>query len=353
MVWTWEFKNLNALTSGSKTATSSSAVSPARERPRYKLHKFFLAKHCSAFASLFTGPQAAFDAGSEHRDGLPVMDLTDDAEELKCFLKALYIPEETHLHVRHLLSSAPANAQSRWDIFPPSYHGILRLASKYDARGLRNVLAPLFKAQWPSCLDDWDRLQGCDGDEFKALICDEQYLHPDPVGAIRLAVESDIPDVLPLAFYTVACALSFGQRDNAKLVSGLSPDETRRLLLGKAEYRHYVDTEALTDGCADVCTRTFQYTGRNGRSSQRSPCLVIIKACYQPTLAVADHIANPIGWGRWAASRLKELPQVCKECREDVTRRIEGDRNYFWHALGPMVFGVEGLPSTWGYLTQL
>ncbi|KAI0048877.1 hypothetical protein FA95DRAFT_985273 [Auriscalpium vulgare] len=67
-------------------------------RTLYKLHEFILARHCSAFASLFNGPQEAFAAGSEHREGLPVMDLSDSAEDLKHFLKAFYIPEATHIH---------------------------------------------------------------------------------------------------------------------------------------------------------------------------------------------------------------------------------------------------------------
>ncbi|KAI0048875.1 hypothetical protein FA95DRAFT_1594853 [Auriscalpium vulgare] len=193
------------------------------QRTMYKVHKYVLAMHCSAFASLFDGPQDAFAVGSEHRDGLPIM---DDPEELESFLSALYRPGETHAHCR------PSSAEP-WEAFPDSYYGILRLAFKYDASEIFGVVLPAVKDQWPSELAAWDRLRVPTSETELFRV----FRYPDPGPVIRLGVECSIPDILPLAYYAVSSILT-GQKDfkeRADILSefNLTAAEVRTVSLGQ------------------------------------------------------------------------------------------------------------------------
>ena len=77
------------------------AVSP-HTHTLYKVHKSVLALHSSVFRDIFSGPQAAFDAGSEWYDGVPLMEMPDPPEDVDSFLKALYFSEYVyHLMQRH------------------------------------------------------------------------------------------------------------------------------------------------------------------------------------------------------------------------------------------------------------
>ncbi|KAI0048871.1 hypothetical protein FA95DRAFT_1461452, partial [Auriscalpium vulgare] len=107
----------------------------------YKVHMFTLALHSAIFASLFDGPQAAFDAGSDRYQDLPVMDLPDSAQDVRDFLKALYLPQYASFNLLSAFCAHPAAERL-----------------KYDAQGIRSIVEPTFKAQWPSRLKDWDRL---------------------------------------------------------------------------------------------------------------------------------------------------------------------------------------------------
>ncbi|KAI0046921.1 hypothetical protein FA95DRAFT_1606490 [Auriscalpium vulgare] len=136
-------------------ATSEATASP-RTRTLYKVHKDILALHCTAFADIFGGPQAAFEGVSEQDEGAPVMDLTDAEEDVAAFLKALYFPTETHSHSK---ASNPYLNGRDWKLIPPSYHGILRLATKYVAQGIRKVIIEALLLEWPTELSEWDKLR--------------------------------------------------------------------------------------------------------------------------------------------------------------------------------------------------
>ncbi|KAI0056175.1 hypothetical protein BV25DRAFT_1762065, partial [Artomyces pyxidatus] len=116
-----------------------------------RVHKDILALHCTVFASLFDGPQDAFDTGSERHGGVPVVDLPDAANDVRDFLKALHFPQETQRHSR--ITSPVRNGG--WNVFPLSNRGIFRLAAKYDATEIAKLLRPLLVEDWPNVLKDW------------------------------------------------------------------------------------------------------------------------------------------------------------------------------------------------------
>ncbi|KAI0048861.1 hypothetical protein FA95DRAFT_1604826 [Auriscalpium vulgare] len=306
-------------------------------RTMYKLHKFVLARHCSVFALLFEGPQDAFAAASEHRDGLPVMDLTDQPEELRSFLKALYLPGETHIHCHP--SSVPFD--DRWTLFPALYYGILRLAFKYDASDIQDVVLPVFKAQWPSKLAGWDQLQVPDPQAAppQDTLMNVDYVHPDPVSAIRLAVECNISHVLPLAYYSLACLLATAEKAHrARITSDLTLEEGRIVFLGFLSFGDVLDLSEMVDDCPHLV------------------CGSSITQWYRQILDSGYHITDPLGWFRWALTKISASTSshmVCMDCRTAALEWLQQERLSFWRSL-PGMFGLEDVVSTdWGSTTEI
>ncbi|KAI0054909.1 hypothetical protein BV25DRAFT_1922262 [Artomyces pyxidatus] len=186
----------------------------------YKVHKHTLGLpvHCTAFASLFDGPQAAFDVGSEQHDGVPVMDLPDAAEDVRDFLKAL----ETQLH---LSPSSP----------------IL----KYDAEDIRTIVVNAFKTEWPLSLSEWDLLRSQREEALAAQPASANYkdtirLYPDAGKIIRLARDCDVPDLLPVAFYSLLCSTELNVSSSpfhGHHLESLSLSDVKCLAKGRARLR--------------------------------------------------------------------------------------------------------------------
>ncbi|KAI0048725.1 hypothetical protein FA95DRAFT_1678073 [Auriscalpium vulgare] len=240
-------------------------------RTLYKVHKHILALHCSAFESMFSGPQAAFDAGSEFIDGLPVMDLPDDPDDVVLFLKALYFPKETH-HVP--VARIPGETSPVH--FPPSYHGILRLATKYGAEDIRDIVVRALKTQWPSTLGGFDTLLSDikvkynlptdPGEAIPSLFSVRRLFScARHIGQIiSLARLCSIPDVLPLAFHLLSIRVRLISPAQDPHISGLNSEDLCRLISGQNK-----SSKMMKAGIKSFVLPTCQ---------QASPCQVICVA---------------------------------------------------------------------------
>ncbi|KAI0048902.1 hypothetical protein FA95DRAFT_987578 [Auriscalpium vulgare] len=206
----------------------------------FKVHKHLLGLHCSVFATLFDGPQEALEVGSEQYDGLPIMELPDDPDDVVDFLRALYFPEQTNQHTP--IVALPFD--KRWTAFPPAYSGILRLGTKYDAPSLKKIASAALKAQWPSTLSAWDGIQWRDtASEPSSCSAYIQYLHPDSAKVITLASSCGEYDVLTLAYYNLACYIQAIQTlasQGNPCLSRLSSDHLCKVLLGRAAMNQYM-----------------------------------------------------------------------------------------------------------------
>ncbi|KAI0057275.1 hypothetical protein BV25DRAFT_1902750 [Artomyces pyxidatus] len=162
--------------------TTSTSTPPTRTL--YKVHKYTLALHCEVFSSLWNGPQTAFEVASEKYNGLPIMDLTDEEEDDWNFLKALYLPKATQVH-------APMSNPFR------EYEYYLGMREEAD----------------PEVPD----------------------IYPNPTRAIRLAMDFNVPDVVPIAFYDLACAVesASGRFSRTEDLSDLTPEDLRRFIQGR------------------------------------------------------------------------------------------------------------------------
>ncbi|TDL27772.1 hypothetical protein BD410DRAFT_893958 [Rickenella mellea] len=171
-----------------------SAPDKAGGRIFYRIHRFMLSDHSSVFRDMLTMPPAA-DGSLETYDGIPVVHLPDPGKDLDALLTILYDPSEI-LFDKH----DPC--------VPIDILGVLKLATKYDFRKLRRRIIEQYIPAWPDTLMEWDHLEQTmstwrrDFNTIAPAYLDEVF--PEPGGAVRLARECNIPEILPAAFYSLS-----------------------------------------------------------------------------------------------------------------------------------------------------
>ncbi|KAJ7648500.1 hypothetical protein B0H17DRAFT_958921 [Mycena rosella] len=161
----------------------------------FRVHQSMLALQSPVFASMFTLPAGAVKR--DMYDGAPYVLMQDDAKDIESLLKVLYNPSE--LPYKRLDPLTPINVRRT-----------LAMATKYEMEPLRERIVAQLEADWPTSVAEWDRL----GTEVRALrwehstsggyTVDDLYLDdrlPEPGAAIRLAMDFNIPKILPAAFY--------------------------------------------------------------------------------------------------------------------------------------------------------
>ncbi|KZV73416.1 hypothetical protein PENSPDRAFT_682898 [Peniophora sp. CONT] len=302
----------------------------------WKVHKAVLSYHSSFFLEMFGGPHGStmFDNASEQHDGVPVMDMQDDAGDVAQFLKALYSP--AHLQ-RHHYTRISFNRLGVNATFPGIYGGILRLAHKYDAKEMHGLVSLSMSQQWPSYWEQWTSVHR------KGYLTDN---HPNPVHAILLASQYNVPDVLPTAFYDLY--LSYERAEGRTY--DLSPlDATPQLL------HRYIKGRALIRSAIEFKPRRFLSFAKMtdvecGLESSKA-CYDIIYAWYfQRT---RDYMFDPdfflYGLGRIIEQLQScEMEEACAECQSGVADMLIDERQKFWTQL-PVMFGVSDIVrEDWG-----
>ncbi|KAH9986563.1 hypothetical protein BJV74DRAFT_537660 [Russula compacta] len=315
----------------------------------YKVHKSILALHSTVFSDLFDGPQSAFDVASDQYDGLPVIELPDLPSEVNDFLKALYLPAETH---RHRPISSPF-FEGIWKGFPFKYVGILHLAMKYDVAPLQEQMLDVLRHAWPQYLFDWDYLQKRTEDLEMAYLrreCfDLSFAHPEPARTIRLAMEYNVLDILPVVFYDLVRVHEVippnpHERFRRADLSVLEAEDLRRLTQGRGALRgKFLDgiTNLLVVLPHDDCKRV-PVVGKP------SPCHAGLRKWWDAQLGAVSgpSVADPIGWLREKIDLCDDIPhdEVCAGCTRIVKKYLQTVREDLWASL-PDFFG---LVSTFG-----
>jgi len=148
--------------------------------------------------------------------------------------------------------------------------GPLKLATKYQVDALRSQIIKHLERDWPSTIDDWDRV---DDDTHKkrlaALQSSDESLDgvvPDPVYTILLARLCDVPQILPTAFYVLSrqptkpkiCPVLSKAHIHSRTLLGI--DDMENLALGRENIARKISSSDLLDidnwsPCAGVCGR--------------------------------------------------------------------------------------------------
>ncbi|KAI0069785.1 hypothetical protein K474DRAFT_1564560, partial [Panus rudis PR-1116 ss-1] len=111
----------------------------------FKVDKVYLTRNSSVFADMadmFSAPQSNIGV-NETYDGVPLVELSDDADDWEMMLSVLYYPVKIRLNL--LNPDTPIIAVR-----------ILRISHKYDMPGFRDSIVEQIEAIWPTNLPEYD-----------------------------------------------------------------------------------------------------------------------------------------------------------------------------------------------------
>ncbi|KAI0045975.1 hypothetical protein FA95DRAFT_1607275 [Auriscalpium vulgare] len=302
--------------------------SPTVLHTLYRVHKSVLALNCGAFAAMFDGDQAAFEAASERFEGVPVMELPDPAEDVKAFLDAMYHPKQLRNY-----GSAIVLISWLWEPFPESYCGVLRLANKYNAQDMHEQVAAALETRWPKKLSAWD--------EAEMELLPGEYQQPGKY--IRLATAGGTPGLLPAMFYALArdtdnfvtvISSQANKLSERKLYEAdlalLTAGELHRLIIGKTDLREFVaqQVRAYDKGVDMACGCEREKCRRAGNSWWKAN-LVHLEPGYLESLARCKDRVD----------KIDGKTPLCDRRMEYLENQIERIRQATWDAL-PKLFGI-------------
>ncbi|KAK7025093.1 BTB domain-containing protein [Favolaschia claudopus] len=140
---------------------------------QFRVHWSVLARSSSVFSDMQGLPQPA---EQPLVDGCPILEISDDPDDVEYLLKALYIPS---FHCQTLLPF-------------PVVRALIRLGRKYDFEYLYDSALARLRKEFPATLEEYD---AC---EKSTTIEDDGWLTHD---VISLARENEILSVLPAAYH--------------------------------------------------------------------------------------------------------------------------------------------------------
>lgn len=243
---------------------------------------------------------------------------------------------------------SPDNAV-RWRI-------ALQIAAKYQVDFIRTKVVQYCKADWPQTPLQWLRFRA-DFKKRTELVnlyprlqragSDKAESFPEPVSAINLAKDFDIPCILPAAFYLLALVdihrdyslyeSSYGQ-ETARWTD-LAADDMLHLFRGKGKLRHEIE---LIDTIFDESERC-----PGGRKRQCDDIFVeMLDEWKADTRKTYDHGIQNAGRPD-VLQRYTEVEELledvnndrpCATCRKDAKKQIASQINRIWDEL-PKTFG--------------
>ncbi|KAI0291652.1 hypothetical protein B0F90DRAFT_1648531 [Multifurca ochricompacta] len=208
----------------------------------FRVHKSQLSRRSVVFSDMFTLPQPAVTTTAhvtfldDVYEGCPIVKLHDSAEDVTNLLLALY-------------DGPKFNDNDPNDFAIVS--GILRLSTKYAMDSLRSKAIAHLNIAWPTSLKGWDLREDMAHAYDLTSPTEHASLYPSPIDVINLSRETNVPSLLPAAFYDLS-RYTFAQifepmdeelsrfRGAAAAGGTLSADDMRRLALGKEASAHAV-----------------------------------------------------------------------------------------------------------------
>lgn len=271
------------------------------ESKLFRVHQTILANHSEVFASLFEVPQPA---GEFSLEGCPIVVLHDNENDFEDLLHAVYNPS----YFENLPRSADVETTLTF------IQGILRLSTKYIIRNLRHRCITRLTSKFPCTFDDY-----C----AKSVASTHERFKSDVVmRAINIARESNVPTILPYAYYCVA-RMSMRRLMNER-EGDLGWKDKCQCMVGRerlrwAEMSISYSFLILFERSQTCHTLTCAHT--RGPHAEWH----ILEAAKSP---------NPLrAYSRW------NLLNVCKDCEVHCQERHLAGRKQVWEQL-PGLFGL-------------
>ncbi|KAJ7580256.1 hypothetical protein C8J56DRAFT_795563 [Mycena floridula] len=331
----------------------SSRLSKTDHKVAFKVHRGQLLRHSEVFDSLFQLPPSCEPCPQELFEGLPCVMLHDCPSDMFYFLGALY---------DGLYFQSPRRASDFTAVA-----AVLRLSTKYFVEHLRRLCLERLEMDWPKTLRCWDFREKEATDEIGHY--SPRDFCPHPILLIELALELDLPEFLPAAFYDLSrygpskvaggtpspqnTFISFSASDLKvpAIVRQLSIDMLHRTLQGR-EFGQQFLSKFVNRA---VCDRIHSHDCYYQRDSEPG------KPCYESFYFIALNLLRSVGGiscGR-DADPLYTLLQaidmltrtdfsdgrscsglkICAPCKIDFEEACRGAREAVWSLL-PVWFGM-------------
>ncbi|VDB99429.1 unnamed protein product [Peniophora sp. CBMAI 1063] len=357
--------------------TKSDSGVVERVHTLYGVRKSTLGLGSEMFESTFRGPQDAFLVASETYEGLPMMRMFDDHEDVDAFFHAIYIPGYQRARYEEHKDREIGLVR-----VPPSYPGILRLARKFIAPpGVAEAVTSAFDEVWPSDMHKFmrresvlarraqDTLRSVENEDEELAageeVLDENGENPwdvtrffsDPVSAYSEA--EGLPpllNALPTIAYDIAHA-KWAEDDIPPpgipfrrihlFRTKLPPQTIQSLNSGIAAYRA---------DCVDKFSfESFVLYGWPVRRCERTPhggatspaelaCFAPLQAFWERRVRSTLDDSAPIDLGNFPV-RCHER-EVCASCAEAFVRHMQNARYAVWLKL-PAYFDLTAYVNPW------
>ncbi|KAJ7625763.1 hypothetical protein FB45DRAFT_1060393 [Roridomyces roridus] len=270
-----------------------------------------LSTHSSVFEDLFTLPQPP-PGESEVVDGIPVVELHDNPEQLQTFLNAIFDPS--------FFLPPPAVVQL------DSIIAVLRLSHKYDVPYLHRRALKHLDAAYPSELSAYDRRPPVDW--------------KNSVAAIQTATEEGELWLLPCAYYDL-CSRPIVEMLSSPKWNALGEEQRQTAIVGHSTLVQLFPT-----------VLGFLHGRMAGRCEDPLPCYRVRADLASSIFEKSGSATRPLeaytspddddSWDEW------HCHGVCTRCIEDAKAQHAEARQDFWDGLTE----IFGLPE-WGVLKDL
>ncbi|KAF9048919.1 hypothetical protein BJ165DRAFT_1343369 [Panaeolus papilionaceus] len=266
------------------------------EKVAFRVHQSVLSRHSEVFKGMWDMPQPP---EAESYDGCPAVVLLDSVRDFEDVMKVLY-------DSFYFDKLKPDSGLSNLITF---ISGILRISTKYNMAQLRNKCINIIQEKFPSTL------AGCDA----VLSKHTQYIPSEIVRIIPLARETNVPKVLPWAFY-LCCHIEV---EELMVNTALSWSDKALCLAGKEHLWKVQKTISHSflfefkqvPGCPSGCARVVpQISWQDCETLRKSP---------HPLEEYPD----------WNSTR------VCPKCRDHIKAQHRDGREKVWQML-PGFFGL-------------
>ncbi|PSR75832.1 hypothetical protein PHLCEN_2v8864 [Hermanssonia centrifuga] len=314
----------------------------------FRVHRAILTHHSAVFSSILSIPSPP--ESNEIYEGAPLIQLTEDANDVEALVNALYNPS----------TIAPKKMDPD---LPLRVRGILKLAEKYQIDSVRQLIIQRLEVDWPQNVSEWylfvaakERERILRNKSIHSPTIDSMF--PEPASAIRLAMEFNIPSILPAAYYMLV------QTDPSETWTIATQNSAARWqLLDNTDFVHYIRgrhelATSLTSisesiyGFSDSWStdgREFCHTGRCDdilakksvdldRGSQENAILPDpLKLLYQAQQKLEESIERERDWSDYQDDDY--APELCYTCNMAVQSNISREMRKIWGRL-PQTFGV-------------
>ncbi|GJE96783.1 hypothetical protein PsYK624_129890 [Phanerochaete sordida] len=135
---------------------------------------------------------------NEILDGVPVVRMQDDANELAALISTFYDPVALELR--------------NSDRHRTRLRALLSLSTKYQADRTRAHAVKFLESEWPKTLEDWflHQSQMSERVRYSKLVrhydfdYPAEHFFPEPAADLRLAIDFQVPSILPTLYYRLA-----------------------------------------------------------------------------------------------------------------------------------------------------